>query len=76
MIIEKENMKVSDTKDNLIETKDGITCGCCNPSLTMTCHIDGVDFYSYQYNCQCGNSITVNYKRMEDFGNARSMRRM
>ena len=76
MTIEKEDMTVSDTKDNLIETKDGITCGCGNPSLTMTCHIDGVDFYSYQYNCQCGNSITVNYKRMEDFGNARNMRRM
>ena len=58
-------MTVSDTKDNLIETKDGITCGCGNPSLTMTCHIDGVDFYSYQYQCQCGNSITVNYKRKE-----------
>ena len=76
MIIKKGDMTVSDTNDNLIEAKDGITCGCGNPSLTMTCHIDGVDFYSYQYNCQCGNSITVNYKRMEDFGNARSMRRM
>ena len=76
MTIEKCDMTVSDTKDNLIETKDGITCGCGNPSLTMTCHIDGVDFYSYQYNCQCGNSITMNCKRMEDFGNARSMRRM
>ena len=49
LIIEKEDMTVSDTKDNLIEAKDGITCGCGNPSLTMTCHIDGVDFYSYQY---------------------------
>ena len=63
MIIEKGDMTVSDTNNNLIETKDGITCGCGNPSLTMTCHIDGVDFYGYQYNCKCGNSITVNYKR-------------
>lgn len=54
-------MTASDTKDNLIETKDGIICGCGNPSLTMTCHIDGVD--SYQYNCQCGNGIAVKYKR-------------
>ena len=76
MTIEKGDMTVSDTKDNLIETKDGITCGCGNPKLTMTCHIDGVDFYSYQYQCQCGNCIKVRYKRMEDFGNARSMRRM
>ena len=66
LTIEKGDMTVSDTKDNLIETKDGITCGCENPSLTMTCHIDGVDFYSYQYNCQCGNSITVNYKRKNE----------
>ena len=76
MTIEKGDMTVSDTNNNLIEAKDGITCGCEKPSLTMACHIDGVDFYSYQYNCQCGNSITVRYKRMEDFGNARNMRRM
>ena len=63
LTIEKEDMKVSDTNNNLIETKDGITCGCKNPQLRMTMHIDGVDFYSYQYNCQCGNSITANYKR-------------
>ena len=66
MTIEKCDMTVSDTNNNLIETKDGITCGCGNPSLKMTCHIDGVDFYSYQYNCQCGNSITVNYKRKNE----------
>ena len=65
MIIKKEDMKVSDTNDNLIETEDGITCGCGNPKLTMSCHIDVVDFYSYQYNCQCGNSISVSYKRKE-----------
>ena len=66
MTIEKGNMTLSDTKDNLIETKDGITCGCGNPSLTMTCHIDGVDFYSYQYQCQCGNCVEVSYKRSKD----------
>ena len=63
MTIEKCDMIVSDTKDNLIETKDGITCGCENPSLKMTCHIEGVYFYSYQFKCQCGNCIEVNYKR-------------
>ena len=66
LTIEKGNMTLSDTKDNLIETKDGITCGCGNPSLTMTCHIDGVDFYSYQYQCQCGNCVEVSYKRSKD----------
>ena len=66
LTIEKEDIKVSDTNDNLIETKDGITCGCSNPSLSMTCHIDGVDFYSYQYKCQCGNCIAASYKRKEN----------
>ena len=70
LTIEKEDMKVSDTNNNLIETKDGITCGCGNPKLKMTCHIDGFDFYSYQYNCQCGNIISVNCKRKENVGNA------
>ena len=65
LTIEKGDMKVSDINNNLIETKDGITCGCGNPSLTMTCHIDGVDFYSYQYQCKCGNSIAVKRIRMK-----------
>ena len=59
-------MAVSDTNDNLIETEDGITCGCGNPQLRMTMHIDGVDFYSYQYQCQCGNCFEVSYKRSKD----------
>lgn len=66
MTIEKGDMTVSDTKDNLIETKDGITCGCGNPRLRITCHIDGVDFYGYQYQCECGNCIEVSYKRSKD----------
>ena len=65
MRIEKGDMTVSDTKDNLVETKDGITCGCGNPRLRITCHIDGVDFYGYQYQCECGNSITMKCKREE-----------
>ena len=63
LIIEKDNMTVEDTKDNLIETEEGITCGCGNPNLQMTCHIDGVDYYSYQYKCKCGNTITALMKR-------------
>ena len=66
MTIEKGDMTVSDTNNNLIETKDGITCGCGNPSYTMTSHIDGIVYYAYQYQCQCGNSITVNYKRKSE----------
>ena len=66
MKIEKENMTIEDSKDNLKEMEKGITCGCGNPSLKIVCHIDGREFYGYQYNCQCGNSINVTYKRSDD----------
>ena len=66
MKIEKGNMIIEDTMDRLIETKDGITCGCKKPSLKMVYHIDGTDFYSYSYSCDCGNSIVVNCKRSEE----------
>ena len=35
MKISKERMTVEDTMNRLIETKDGITCGCGNPRLKM-----------------------------------------
>lgn len=54
---------VTDTNDNLIEGKEGITCGCGNPQFRMLTHIDGKDFYSYQYACICGNNVTVETKR-------------
>lgn len=66
MRIEKGNMIITDNNDNLIETKQGITCGCKNPSLTMRMHIDGTDFYSYQYFCSCGNAIEVFGKRNKE----------
>ena len=66
MNIERENMMVEDTMDRLIETKEGITCGCGNPRLKTVCHIDGRDFYSYSYSCDCGNSIIMKCKRSEE----------
>lgn len=63
MKIEKENMTVEDTMDRLVEKEGGITCGCEKPSLKMVYHIDGTDFYSYSYRCDCGNSISVSRKR-------------
>ena len=57
---------IEDTNDNLIKNKDGVTCNCGNPKLSMTCHIDGVDFYSFQYMCQCGNQVTVTNKRVKE----------
>ena len=66
MEIKKDRMTVTDTKDNLIETEEGITCGCGNQSLRMVSHIDGKDFYAYQYKCSCGNSILMECKRDEE----------
>ena len=64
MKIETGRMTIEDTHDNLIETEKGYTCGCGNPNLKMGLHIDGVNFYSYQYTCiNCGNSICMNCKR-------------
>lgn len=63
MEIKKDRMTVTDTYNNLIETENGITCGCGNPSLKMVCHIDGTNFYSYQYRCACGNSILMECER-------------
>lgn len=33
MTIQKGSITVSDTKDRLIETEQGITCGCGSPKL-------------------------------------------
>ena len=49
MKIEKGNMIIEDTMDRLVETKDGITCGCGKPKLKIVCHTDGKDFYGYSY---------------------------
>lgn len=66
MQISKERMTVCDTNDNLVETEEGITCGCENPRLKMVCYIDGTDFYGYQYSCACGNSISMKCKRSDE----------
>lgn len=66
MIIEKERMTVEDTMDNLIETEDGIRCGCKNPMLKMTMHIDFNDSYQNNFVCECGNQIVVVVERDEE----------
>lgn len=58
-------MTVEDTMDKLIETAVGITCGCEEPSLRMTMHLDGTDYYQSNYACQCGNQIVMVVERDE-----------
>lgn len=64
MIIEKNGIKVTDTKDNLSETIEGIICGCGNSDLRLNMHVDGVDYFTFDYICcSCGNYISVYQKR-------------
>lgn len=62
--IKTEVSTITDTLDKIHKTKDGITC--CGGIMKMIMHIDGIDFYEYQYKCECGNVITMHYKRDEE----------
>lgn len=66
MIIKKERMTVEDTMDKLIEKEEGITCGCENPQLKMTMHMDFTDSYQNNFVCDCGNQIVVVVERDEE----------
>lgn len=55
---------ISDSMDKLHRTKDGITC--CGGLMKMIMHIDGKDFYEFQYQCECGNLISVCTEREEE----------
>ena len=66
MIIKKDRMTVEDTMDKLVETEQGITCGCENPMLKMTMHMDFTDSYQNNFVCDCGNQIVVVVERDEE----------
>lgn len=66
MIIKKDRMTVEDTMDKLIEKEEGITCGCENPNLRMTMHLDMTDSYQNNFVCDCGNQIAVVVERDEE----------
>lgn len=55
---------ISDTMDKIHETEKGFDC--CGKEATLLCHADGFDFYSYIYQCECDNKITITYKRKDD----------
>lgn len=59
--IESKSKTIIDTMNKI--HKEGNNIVCCGGLLEMTCHIDGTDFYSTQYQCECGNVINVNTKR-------------
>ena len=66
MKVEKVRMIVEDTMDKLVELEQGITCGCDNPRLKMTMHLDWKDCYQSNYICECGNQICVVVERDEE----------
>ena len=66
MIIKKDRMTVKDTMDKLVETEQGITCGCENPKFKMVMHMDFTDSYQNNYVCDCGNQIVCVTQRTEE----------
>lgn len=65
MEIRQGKTRMRDTKDNLVRVEEGYTCGCKEPSMKMTLHIDGTTFHSTTYTCDCGNTIEVYCERGE-----------
>lgn len=63
MQIKKGKMTVTDTCDRLIETEQGITCGCGNVNLTRFMHIDAMSYHASKYICCCGNNIEIYCER-------------
>ena len=66
MKIKKGRITVEDIMDKLVDSEQGITCGCDNPSLKMTMHLDCTDYYQSNYICECGNQICVVVERDEE----------
>lgn len=63
----KDGSVVEDTNDTLVKNESGeITCGCKNSKLKCVSHINCIDFYSYNYVCQCGNHIILTSKRNKE----------
>lgn len=55
MQIQIDRTTYEDTQDKIHKTERGIEC--CGKNISMVAHVDGVDFYGYEYNCECGNVI-------------------
>lgn len=55
---------IVDVMDRIHKTNKGIEC--CGGVMRMIAHIDGTDFCSYEYECECGNHITVTTERTEE----------
>lgn len=59
--IKIESTTYTDTLDKIHVIEGGVVC--CNKPLQMLMHLDGEDFYTSTYECECGNIIHVNIKR-------------
>lgn len=64
MTIQKENIIITDTNDNIINEDGKIECGCGKSLFRQTGHMDGAEWYTDLYVCKsCGNQISVCRKR-------------
>lgn len=68
MTVKFDKTTLTDTCDNIVKDEKGnYMCGCGNSKLQMTMHIDGADFYFYNYKCvSCGNVFEAKTERDED----------
>jgi len=54
------------TYDGVIEKDGKLVCQKCQKpeaKCKAVMHIDGKEFFSWQYECECGNGILVSTKR-------------
>lgn len=65
MEIKKGRSIYNDTMNKIHKTDKGIEC--CGGLMKCVCHIDGAKFYINQYECECGNHISVETKRTKEY---------
>lgn len=58
------------TETGIKRTDEGVFCEACGNDLTVdgshkfTAHLDGRDFYSYQFQCtKCGSAFSQTFER-------------
>lgn len=63
------------TETGIKRTDEGVFCESCGNDLTvdgshkLTAHLDGRDFYSYQFQCKkCGATISQTFERKAKWG--------
>ena len=60
----RRGVVANDEKDNIIKTKNGITCGCSYPDIELREHCNKEHCVTDIYSCRsCGNTIRIAFKK-------------